>query len=250
MNVLQLSATDSSSTATFTSWTAKGLPTGLALNSGTGAITGVPGTAGIYTVVATATDNAGYQGTCTFFWVITATSTVTVSNPGYLGSSSGAAIAPLSLKVTDSSTTSTITSWSAKGLPAGLGINSGTGAITGVPTTAGSYSVVVTATDDNGYKGNVTFSWTVTNAVIVTNPEAQTSTKGATINPLVLSATDSSSTAIINWSATGLPSGLSINGSTGVISGKPNTAGTYKVVITATDNAGYQGKVTFTWTIQ
>jgi alpha-tubulin suppressor-like RCC1 family protein len=40
--------------------------------------------------------------------------------------------------------------WAASGLPAGLGINAGTGAITGVPSTAGSFTVTVTVTDAYG----------------------------------------------------------------------------------------------------
>jgi hypothetical protein len=43
-----------------------------------------------------------------------------------------------------------------------LAINAGTGAITGTPTTAGNYNVIVTATDNNGFSGKTTFTWTIT----------------------------------------------------------------------------------------
>jgi hypothetical protein len=82
-------------------------------------------------------------------------------------------------------------------------------------------------------------------SVTVTNPGSRTATVG-TATSLTLSA--AGGTGTYTWSATGLPPGLSLNGSTGVISGTPTTAGTYSVAVTAT-SAGASGSATFTWTI-
>jgi hypothetical protein len=53
--------------------------------------------------------------------------------------------------------------YSAAGLPAGLSVNSSTGAVTGTPTTAGLYSPVVTVTDSGtGDSASVQFDWSIT----------------------------------------------------------------------------------------
>ena len=87
------------------------------------------------------------------------TDTVSVTNPGSESGTVGTA-ASLQIAATDSATGQTL-SYSATGLPAGLAINSATGAITGTPTAAGTSSVTVTATDTTGATGTATFSWTI-----------------------------------------------------------------------------------------
>jgi Zn-dependent metalloprotease len=86
------------------------------------------------------------------------------------------------------------------------------------------------------------------NTVTVNNPGSQSDTVG-TAKSLQLTATDSASGQSFTWSATGLPSGLSINTSTGLISGTPTTAGTYTTTATAKDTTGAAGSATFTFTI-
>ncbi|MFJ9352099.1 M4 family metallopeptidase [Streptomyces sp. NPDC101237] len=89
------------------------------------------------------------------------TSGVTVTNPGSQSSTVGTAV---SLQISASSTNSGSLSYAASGLPAGLSINSSTGAVTGTPTTAGTYSTTVTVTDSTGATGTASFSWTVSSS--------------------------------------------------------------------------------------
>jgi subtilase family serine protease len=91
-------------------------------------------------------------------------------------------------------------------------------------------------------------SGSTSNTVTVTNPGNQTGTVGTPVS-LQISATDSQSGQTLTYSATGLPAGLSINASTGLISGTPSTAGSNNVTVTAKDTTGATGSASFTWTI-
>ena len=86
------------------------------------------------------------------------------------------------------------------------------------------------------------------NTVTVTSPGSQTSTAG-TAASLQIAATDSASGQTLTYSASGLPAGLSINASSGLISGTPTTAGTSNVTVTAKDTTGASGSASFGWTV-
>jgi hypothetical protein len=86
------------------------------------------------------------------------------------------------------------------------------------------------------------------NTVTVTNPGSQTGTVG-TAKSLQISASDTASGQTLTYSATGLPAGLSINASTGLISGTPTTATTYSTTVMAKDTTNAAGSATFSWTI-
>ena len=87
-----------------------------------------------------------------------------------------------------------------------------------------------------------------TNTVTVTNPGAQTWTVGTAASTQI-TATDSASGQTLTYSATGLPGGLSINSSTGLISGTPTGAGNGSATVTAKDTTSASGSATFSWTV-
>jgi hypothetical protein len=110
----------------------------------------------------------------------------------------------------------------------------------------------VTAGDGSG-ASSVNFDWTIGsgssgNTVTVTNPGTQTGTTGTAVS-LQIHASDSATGQTLAYSATGLPAGLSISSTTGLISGTPTTAGSSSVTVTVTDGTGAKGTASFTWTI-
>lgn len=81
----------------------------------------------------------------------------------------------------------------------------------------------------------------------VANPGNQSGKVGTAVTPVKNSVTGG--TAPYTWSASGLPGGLSIDSSTGTISGTPSAAGTFRVTVSAKDSNGKTGSATFSWTI-
>jgi len=214
-----------------------GLPPGLVINPSTGAITGTmalgAAAAGTYTVTVIAGDST-YSASQTFDWG--PGSPVTITSPGDQTNTEGDTVS-LSISASDSGGT---VKYSAYGLPAGLHINTSSGAITGTvapgASAQGPYTVVVTASDGT-YGASVTFNWTINDPITITNPGVQDVSEGESVS-LAIHASDSHG-GTLSYNAVNLPLGLVINSATGVISGTiSNTlaaAGAFVGRITATD---------------
>jgi hypothetical protein len=128
--------------------------------------------------------------------------------------------------------------WSITGaVPPGMSFNVNTGAISGTPNTSGTYQFTVQVTDANNLVSSKIESITVaTPPSITTTPltyKLYVNTEASL--PASAVAGTGSIPATGSWSATGLPTGLSINTANGTISGAPTVTGTFQVIQKVTD---------------
>jgi hypothetical protein len=144
-----LTTTGGSGSGNSFSVTGGALPAGLTLSAG-GVISGTPGAGGPFSFTASVTDGAGNTGSQLYNLNIIVPITV---NPATLPN--GTAGTPYNQTVTASGGTAPYNFTVPPGtLPTGLGLNPSTGAITGTPTTPGTYNFTITATDANSNTGN------------------------------------------------------------------------------------------------
>lgn len=217
--------------------TSGSLPAGLSLNGTTGDITGTPTTPGVSTFTITAT-NGTRTATATATYTVTPTGSLGLNYATPLTFTAGSAISTQTPSVTNPTpgvpTTFAVTSGS---LPAGLTLNAD-GTITGTPTVPGVYPFTVTAT--NGTRtatSSPTYTVTPSSPLSLSYVTPQTFTQGTVIStqsPTLGNATPGVSTT---YAVTGgsLPAGLTLNASTGAITGTPTTPGVYAFTIAATN---------------
>ncbi len=143
-------------------------------------------------------------------------------------------------------------SWTATGtFPPGLGLGPTNGSVTGVPTTAGTFSFTITVTDVTGAAASQPFTMTITSGAApgtfaITTASLPNASIGAGYQQLV-NATGACSTnpfggGGVNWAlASGtLPPGLNLapSGTSVTISGTPTTEGTFNFALRASDTCG------------
>lgn len=227
------------------------LPAGLSLNVASGAITGTPTASGISSFTITATDANDCPGSRTYVIAVTAIvcPVITLSPASLPGIVVGA---PYSQTVSASGGIAPYTYLITSGaLPPGLALNSTTGAITGVPTTAGSYSFTITATDANGCPANQAYTIVVAVAVCpaisLSPPVLPGMVVGTPYNQTV-SASGGTAPYVFALVSGALPPGLALNPTTGTISGTPVVAGAFTFTIRATDANGCPASIVYALT--
>jgi hypothetical protein len=156
----------SSATNVPTSYAETGtLPAGLTFSTTTGAITGTPTAAGTSTISITATNGTGTSSALSVAITVYASGVAPTITSATTATAAVGSV--FSYQTTGSDTP---TSYALTGtLPAGLTFSTTTGAITGTPTTAGSSSVALTATNSHGTSTAITLAITVNATTTDTN---------------------------------------------------------------------------------
>ena len=188
------------------------------------------------TVTVTDTDGATVTSAA-FNWRVISTTT-TLNWSAIANRSSLPNVAATSLNAANSVSNETAGTFSATGLPPGLSITAA-GVISGTPTLAGSYRVTVSANDSAGVSiPSAPFTWQVTDLALANIPNQTTAKKGA--GSFDASTKVSGGSGPYTYTASGLPGWLSINASTGTISGDaPNgNSNTTGITVTVTDITG------------
>ena len=213
-------------------WSATGLPAGLSLNASTGVISGTPTAVGSSSVTIGLNDRLGdLPDSATFTLIINAVPTITTASP-----------LPQA-ELTDASSTAVVVgggtapySWSATGLPGGMGIGASSGVISGTPTATGTFTVAVSLGDAAGGVATKSLSLVVIAGPSITTASLPSIERTAPYPTTTLAASGGSGG--YSWTQSGLPAGLSMT-TAGVITGNPTAAvGSSSVVFTVTDSVG------------
>ncbi|MEA2475790.1 MAG: hypothetical protein QOE06_3705, partial [Thermoleophilaceae bacterium] len=226
-------------TAPFTFSVATGaLPSGLTLDSTTGAITGTPTAAGTFTIEVTDANHVVAAGTCPFTIVAAPSIACSSVNSGEVG----LAFNSPAMVVTGGVGTLTF-SVGTGSLPAGLALNASTGAITGTATAPGTFTIQVT--DGNGVVAAGTCPFTIVAAPSIACSSVTSGLVGVAFSSPALTVTGGIAPFTFSIATGSLPAGLTLNPSNGAITGTPTTAGSFTIKVTeakggvATGTCGY-----------
>ena len=217
-------------------WTiVSGNPGGMILNPSTGDLQGTPQTAGTFNFTVQAADRLGATATQSFSLVVnppTLAVTVASSLPA------GTVGVPYNQKlpvVANGGTPPYTWSLIAGSVP-GLSFDPSSLMIAGTPSTAGAFNFTIQATDSANLTATRSLSLTVNPASLSITTARQL--PDARLNqPYAQLIAASGGLPPYRWSSNGLPAGLTINSTTGQITGTPTAAGSFGIAITVSDSA-------------
>ena len=210
------------------------LPDGVSLNAATGVISGAPTKAGTFNFQLSATDQTQGKATASFSLVVS--QALSITTDAALPGGVYGVLYSTTLAATGGTAPYTWSVLSQGGpLPPGLTLDPSTGRLTGTPTASGSYQFQAGVADANGRTGSKLLTLNIEVALAITT--ASPLPGGAIGTPYQLQLTSTGGTSPFTWSIAGgaLPAGLTLDPSTGSISGTPTAGGNFSVTIGVKD---------------
>src|SRR5208283_5238181 len=215
------------------SWQISGQPSWLTIDPITGTLSGTPPTAGSFKFTATVTDSGDPAAVAQEQVTITVLATLQTVPPTTFA---GIAGAPFSATLAAAGGIAPY-SWQVSGQPSWLTLDPATGALSGTPTAAGLFTFSATVMDSA-----VPAATSLAVVTITVVPQLQvvppTTFAGIVGVPFSASLAATGGTSPYHWQTTGQPSWLTINPTTGALSGTPVTAGLFTFTATVTDSGG------------
>jgi len=236
--------TPSGGTAPYTFSVVGTLPAGLTLNTSTGAVTGTPTAAGNFSIKVTDANGSTDTATCT---ITVVGSPVKLSCGACSTSGKGTAGSAYNSSFTATGGSYGYTYSIISGsLPAGLSLNPSTGAVTGTPTTPGTYTFTAKVVDGKGNSDTASCSITVIGSAVTLACGTCGAGNGQIGQTYDVYLKASGGIGSYTYSASGLPSWLSLNATTGELKGTPSASGTFTFTTTVVDSKGNTDKTTCT----
>jgi hypothetical protein len=227
-------------------WSAQGLPSGLALDPGSGALSGTPAVVGTFNISVQVVDSVQASASRSFTLTVSAPPLTITTIPPLFNGTVGIAYA----QTFAASGGVPPYSWSiVSGSVPGLTLDSNSGTLQGTPQTTGTFTLTVKVSDSVGQQTSLPFTITV-------NPPSLTITTGSSLPngsvavPYSQRFSVAGGTPPYTWSLTGgsVP-GLSFDSNQAILSGTPTSPGSFTFGIQVMDSKGVPGSRNFTLTV-
>ncbi len=221
-------------------WSASALPAGITLDTSAGTLSGTPA-AGSYSFQVTATDTNGATGSASYTLVVGAASPQASDSTASVAANSSSN--PITLSLSGGTATAiSIVSPPAHG---SLAVSGVTVSFTPATGYAGSDSFTYTATNSSGTSASTRVSLTVTPVLLTLSPGSGALPAATAGSSWSQTLTASGGSMPYSFSATTLPTGVTLNPATGVLTGTPSVPGSYSFQVTATDSLSNGGTASY-----